>query len=170
MPGYTPWIERKFDFNFPVDVYPEIVERLRSTPNRIETLIRNVHPDLLKMRPNGKWSVQEQVGHLQATETLFTGRLDDFEAGLEVLRAADMSNRRTCEANYNEQPMDKIFTELRQVRRVFINRLEGYDPAMFARTAHHPRLNKPMRLVDSLYFQAEHDDHHLVRIEELLNL
>ena len=28
---------------------------------------------------------------------------------------------------------------------------------------------KPMRLVDHLYFVAEHDDHHLARIWELVN-
>jgi hypothetical protein len=30
-----------------------------------------------------------------------------------------------------------------------------------------PRLQQPMRLVDRLYFVAEHDDHHLARIWEL---
>jgi hypothetical protein len=31
----------------------------------------------------------------------------------------------------------------------------------------HPRLKVNMRLVDMLYFQAEHDDYHLTRISEL---
>ncbi|MDP8240406.1 MAG: hypothetical protein P9X24_15050 [Candidatus Hatepunaea meridiana] len=34
--------------------------------------------------------------------------------------------------------------------------------------ANHPRLNKPMRMVDSLYFEAEHDDHHLNVMKELV--
>jgi hypothetical protein len=33
----------------------------------------------------------------------------------------------------------------------------------------HPRLKQPMRLVDHLYFAAEHDDHHLARIWELFH-
>jgi hypothetical protein len=32
----------------------------------------------------------------------------------------------------------------------------------------HPRLKQPMRLVDHLYFVAEHDDHHLARIWEMI--
>jgi len=32
----------------------------------------------------------------------------------------------------------------------------------------HPRLQQPMRLVDSLYFVAEHDDHHIAKISGLL--
>jgi hypothetical protein len=43
------------------------------------------------------------------------------------------------------------------------------DPALFAHTMLHPRLKQPMRLVDHLYFAAEHDDHHLARIWELIN-
>jgi len=44
------------------------------------------------------------------------------------------------------------------------------EPESFARVAIHPRLNIPMRLVDMLYFQAEHDDYHLARISELVRL
>jgi hypothetical protein len=32
----------------------------------------------------------------------------------------------------------------------------------------HPRLKQPMRLVDHLYFVAEHDDYHLARIWEMI--
>jgi hypothetical protein len=31
----------------------------------------------------------------------------------------------------------------------------------------HPRLGTPMRLVDMMFFVAEHDDHHLATITEL---
>jgi hypothetical protein len=39
---------------------------------------------------------------------------------------------------------------------------------MFARSMLHPRLKKPMRLVDHLHFAAEHDDHHLAKIWDLI--
>src|ERR1700719_2635884 len=42
------------------------------------------------------------------------------------------------------------------------------DASPFVRTISHPRLKTPMRLVDHLYFVAEHDDHHLSRIWELV--
>jgi hypothetical protein len=32
----------------------------------------------------------------------------------------------------------------------------------------HPRLRRPLRLVDWLYFLAEHDDHHLAKAREIL--
>jgi hypothetical protein len=47
------------------------------------------------------------------------------------------------------------------------DRLDELTAADFARVAHHPRLNAPMRLVDHVYFICEHDDHHFARIWEL---
>ena len=35
-------------------------------------------------------------------------------------------------------------------------------------TARHPRLKKEMRVLDLAFFIAEHDDHHLARISELI--
>lgn len=45
-------------------------------------------------------------------------------------------------------------------------RLEGLEPEMFGRTIVHSRLKQPMRLVDHLYFVAEHDDQYLMKIWE----
>ncbi len=33
----------------------------------------------------------------------------------------------------------------------------------------HPRLNQPMRVIDLAQFVAEHDDHHIQTINELIN-
>ena len=44
----------------------------------------------------------------------------------------------------------------------------GFDEQMLTRTSVHPRLNQPMRLIDSLFFVAEHDDHHISAISSLL--
>jgi hypothetical protein len=49
-----------------------------------------------------------------------------------------------------------------------VARLEKLDAAAIARAAHHPRLNRSMRLLDLLLFAAEHDDHHLARIGEIV--
>jgi hypothetical protein len=39
--------------------------------------------------------------------------------------------------------------------------------SMIERAAKHPRLGKPMRLIDLVLFVAEHDEHHLARITQL---
>lgn len=161
------WINRKFSFDFPEDYFPEIMERLRGTPARVEDLIKDTTEETLKRRSENFWSIQEHIGHLISVEALVTGRLDDYEAGKKELRAADMKNRKTEDANYNSGLLESILTELRRVRENTMCRLDQYSPEMFARSAFHSRLKVPMRLVDCLYFFAEHDDFHLARIFEL---
>lgn len=114
-----------------------------------------------------KWSIQENAGHLLDLEPLWSARLDDFLAGRETRTAADLTNRTTHEARHNERPLAEILGAFREARLGLVARLTGLDPALFARTALHRRLRSPMRLVDHLFFVAEHDDHHLTRIAEL---
>ena len=164
----TPWFERKFDFTFHVDLFPEIIERLRGTPARIEERIKGISPAVLTRRADEKWSIQENIGHLLDLDELFSARFGDFERNAETLRPADLLNRKTHEAHHNAQPLEKILSEFRRGRHALVARLDSAAPDYFRRTALHPRLNTPMRATDLLYFVAEHDDHHLARISDLL--
>jgi uncharacterized damage-inducible protein DinB len=91
------WFERKFRFDFPVELYPNLRVRLPGTPARLEELTRGLAPAQLALA----------------------------------------------------------------------DRLDVLPAETFARSALHPRLQVPMRLVDHLFFVAEHDDHHRARIWEL---
>lgn len=155
------WFERKFTFDFPVELYPNIAMRLRGTPARAEEVARGLTREQLTRKPEGKWSIQEQIGHLLDLEPLFLTRLEDYLRGAEVLSAADLTNRKTQEAEHNERPVETILRELRVAREKMMEAVDALAPADFARIARHPRLNQPMRLVDLLFFVAEHDDHHL---------
>jgi len=72
------WFERKFEFSFSADLYPNLCVRLRGTPARLEEMLRGVPHDLLIARKEEKWSAQEQVGHLLDLESLWSSRVDDF--------------------------------------------------------------------------------------------
>ena len=161
------WTERKFAFDFPDGIYPEMIERLRGVPPRMEEHVRGLAPDVLTTQHDGRWSIQENAGHLLDLESLGRQRIEEYVAGAEVLHAADMSNRKTYEANYNLAKISEIVEPFRQERMKTIRRLDELDSELFARSAIHPRLNVPMRLVDLLFFIAEHDDYHLTRIAEL---
>jgi hypothetical protein len=163
----TEWIKRQFTFGLPLGMYPNVVERVRGTPARLEDLARSLPPEILTRRDGDKWSIQEQAGHLLDVGPLEMGRLDDFEAESETLRAADMTNQKTHEANHNANTIENILTAFRQERMEFVQRLDGYDEAFVERTALHPRLNENIRVIDLAFFIAEHDDHHLARISEL---
>jgi uncharacterized damage-inducible protein DinB len=165
------WFERKFDFTFPVEQHPNLCARLRGTPARLEEIVRRAERDVLvrKPRETDKWSAQEQAGHLSDLEPLWAARVDDYLTEEPQLTVADLTNRKTSEAQHNQRPIEEILAEFRSARSRLVNRVEQINPAIFARTAVHPRLKTPMRLVDHLYFVAEHDDHHLAQIWALIN-
>ncbi|HXE36650.1 MAG TPA: DinB family protein [Verrucomicrobiae bacterium] len=162
------WFERKFAFSYPVEVWPNVCARLRGTPARLEEALRGRSRELLIRKADGKWSAQENAGHLLELEVLWLARVGDYVAGSEQLTVADLRNRKTDEADYNARGLDEILAEFRVARGRLLRRVEELDVALFARAILHPRLKAPMRLVDHLYFVAEHDDHHLARIWELV--
>jgi hypothetical protein len=164
------WTDRHFDFTFPVGLYPEMIERLRGTPVRLEERLRSLPTNVLTRRDGDRWSIQENAGHLLDLESLVAQRLQEYIAGATMLHAADMTNRKTYEAGHNDGPIASILNAFRAERTRLVDQLDDLAPELFARRALHPRLNAPMRVVDMLYFQAEHDDYHLTRISELVRL
>ena len=70
MSQHLKWTDRKFEFKFPVEVYPEMIERLRGTPARLEDRVGSIAPETLKRRDGERWSIQENAGHLLDLESL----------------------------------------------------------------------------------------------------
>ncbi len=161
------WFDRKFAFGALANLYPQIMMRLRGTPARLDELTRHLSQPVLTAKPDDKWSIQENVGHLFDLEELWDVRLNDFLEAKDTLTPADLENRKTHGARHNETPPGVLLKGFRAARARLLQRLDALSPDDFARTARHPRLGTPMRLVDMLEFIAEHDDHHLARIWEL---
>jgi len=165
------WFERRFDFTFPAELLPNLLTRLRGTPARLDEMLRNRLQNTITDKPDGKWSAQEHAGHLLDLEPLWLARVNDFVAGSQGLTPTDLQNRRTDEAHHNAVPIEDILFNFRRHRIQLLNRiaqLQGSSDEAFTRTIPHPRLKTPMRLVDHLYFVAEHDDHHLAHIWQLI--
>jgi hypothetical protein len=163
----TKWFEREFDFSLPVGVFPSVVERLRGTPARLEEQVRSLPAETLTARRGEAWSIQEHVGHLIDLDELHEGRLEDYAHGLDTLRAADLTNRKTFEANHNDAALKDLLARFRDARLRFVRRLESLSEEEVAASALHPRLGKQMRVIDMTLFVAEHDDHHLATMTEL---
>ncbi|MBS1919504.1 MAG: DinB family protein [Bacteroidetes bacterium] len=166
----TPWFERKFEFNFPVSMFPVITERLRGTTPRLEFMLQNIPDEKMNHKTGNHWSIKEHIGHLSDLEELWYGRIEDFLTGKEFLRDADLSNSKTNDAGHNSNSMQKLLKEFSRSRNKLIQKAEQMDAATASRTALHPRLLQPMRLIDSLFFVAEHDDHHITVIRGILNM
>ena len=164
----TPWFERRFRFDLPVDNYHDVIVRLWGTPGRLRALLAGLGAGRATQRQGGTWSIQENVGHLIDVEPLWVARTDELRRGVEVLRAADLQNRRTHEARHNDGALEQVLAGFAAVRSAWVEQLRACAASDFARSARHPRLDQPMRLIDHCVFVAEHDDHHLGRILQLL--
>lgn len=161
------WLERTFSFDYPVEKFPDLLERWRGTPARLEDRLRGVPEDVLT-RGDGGWTIKQNVGHLIDLDGLPVRRLVQILAGEPTLIAADLSNRGTNDADHNARPVADLLAEFRRNRLAGVARFEAVAEADRSRSAIHPRLRQPMRIVDLLYFDSEHDDYHLARIGELL--
>jgi uncharacterized damage-inducible protein DinB len=164
------WFERRFSFELPLWMYANVLERLRGTPARLEDRVRGLSREVLVRRVGASWSIQEHAGHLLDLEELEMRRLEDYASGRETLTPADPQNRKTYKAEHNSQEMGDILRAFRRERMEFVERLEALDEEFIKRSAIHPRLRIPMRVIDLAFFKAEHDDHHLARITELIRL
>jgi uncharacterized damage-inducible protein DinB len=165
-----PWIERTFRFDYPVGKFPDLLERVRGTPARLEQRLRGVAESVLTGNDGKGWTIKQNVGHLLDLEPVHARRLEQILAGEETLLAADITNRRTHEAGFNAWPIQKLLGEFRSARQALVTSFAAAPDADWGRTGMHQRLKQSMRIVDLLCFTADHDDYHLARISELLRV
>jgi len=84
------------------------------------------------------------------------------------MRPADLDNRATHEAAHSRRTATELVTRFGALRSAWVGRLLALDTEAFAARSRHPRLDRPMRLVDLCGFVAAHDDCHLARIRALV--
>ena len=165
----TPWIERSFHFDLPVGLFPIIFSRLEGTLFRLSHLLSTADDESCSSAKTG-WSVKQHVGHLYDLEELWWQRLNDFQSGKAILTAADMTNKKTHEALHNENTLERLMLQFTIERQRMLEAIYYFDEPTLSITSVHPRLNKPMRIIDALYFIAEHDDHHITAISNGLRI
>ena len=55
------WFSRRFNFDVEPWAFPNLIERLRGTPARLEERLRGLDAATLTARIDGKWSIQENA-------------------------------------------------------------------------------------------------------------
>ena len=166
----SKWTERHFTFDFPEGWLCNIVERLLGAPPRIKHMVSGISDVQAAGSPRNEWSIKQHIGHLTDLEELHSKRIGELSKGLTTLSAADMSNKKTWEAPHNDRSLQSLIRDFEIARNHFVKSLLLLDEKKHIHTALHPRLQTPMRAVDVAYFTAEHDDHHLATIRELVKL
>ena len=158
------WFDRKFTFGMPVNMLPFFLERLDGTLARIEKKVAGYPDAVMSNKFNGKWSVKENIAHLAEVDEIALKRIDEMVNGISPMSPAVIQPSR----NYNAQPIHDVVAFFRKSRELNLNRYRALSDEDLSKASLHPRLHVEMNPVDLAWFDAEHDDHHLVRISEIL--
>ena len=104
-----------------------------------------------------------RVGTLQEVDGIANRRMDEM-----ISRVAMMSPAVFEPQDYNPWPIEKVLDYFRKMRDKNINKYKSLSDGDLAKSSLHPRLKVQMTPVDLAWFDAEHDDHHLVKINEII--
>lgn len=130
-------------------------------PERARIICESATDQVLSFKAGGRWSAKEHIGHLDDLSAVDEKRLSDYLSNASSLSPADATNPITEAANHNAKSWIDIVARATQNRSHFTRQLAQLSPEDLLRTALHLRLQQQMRLLDWLWFIAEHDDHHL---------
>jgi hypothetical protein len=159
-----PWFERDLAFDKPVEMLPFYIERLSGTALRLEAKIKNIADEILSTRLNNKWSVKENIGHLAEVDEVACKRIGEMVSGASTMSPAVFEPKQ----DYNAQSVSEVIEYFRRSRIKNLSLYQSLSPDDLSKSSLHPRLKVQMTPVDLAWFDAEHDDHHLVKINEIL--
>jgi uncharacterized damage-inducible protein DinB len=161
----TQWFNREFAFGAPIGMLPFHLERLRGTLPRLRFKLNNVPEKILSDQLDGKWSIKQNIGHLSEVEEISIKRINEMINGISPLSPAVFEPT----MDYNAMQLESILEMFGKVRLENIRRYDNLSDEDLTKSSLHPRLKVQMNPVDLALFHAEHDDHHLVRITEILH-
>lgn len=154
------WLDKSFDFGKQSYSPLEFLLLLEEAPKKLESYCKGFSEGDLSRRFNDAWSVKENIGHLADLESLWLGRSEDFFNSKEILRPADMSNKKSKEAEHNSKPIKAVLNEFKTGRASFVSFCYANITKLENKVAYHERLHSNMSFNDMLYFIEEHDRHH----------
>jgi hypothetical protein len=157
------WFDRKFRFGLPKEMLPYFLERLEGTPARINNKITAVNDFILSEKYGGKWSIKQHIGHLAEIDLVANRRIDEIVSGMAELSPAVFEPQ-----DYSLWSLDDVLDYFQNIRSGNISKYAGLGEEDLSKASIHPRLKTLMTVVDLAWFDAEHDDHHLVAITEIL--
>lgn len=157
------WFDRKFVFGLPSEMLPFYIERLSGTLVRIQQKVNGVDEWILSEKLNDAWSVKHTIGHLAEVDEIANQRINQIIAGVPAIAPAVFEPK-----DYSTWPIEKVLKFFDTSRKKNLTKYKGLSEADLLKSSMHPRLKIPMTPVDLAWFDAEHDDHHLVKINEII--
>jgi hypothetical protein len=163
-PQPLKWLDRQFASGLPVGMLPFFLERLEGTIARLEHKTAEISEENLSEKVNGKWSVKQNIGHLAEMDEISIKRVDEIITGVTPMSSAIAELKH----DYNVLPIYEVLKFFKERRTLKLKKFKSLNENDLQRSSLHPRLKVIMNPVDLASFTADHDDHHLVTINNLL--
>jgi uncharacterized damage-inducible protein DinB len=158
------WFDRQFTFGLASEMLPFYLERLAGTFSRLQEKVKGYSEELLSVRLDDKWSVKQNIGHLAEVDEIANRRIDEIKGGSPYMSPAVFE----LKVDHNAKTIDEVLEYFKDCRNRNLAKYNSLTENDLAKSSVHPRLKVPMSLVDLAWFDAEHDDHHSVRINEII--
>ncbi len=174
-----PWAEKTVKRSYVLADVTSLITRVNGAPARVEDALKSIEERYVRVRtpmkgasdeprPALRWSPLDHAGHLLDVDELHSQRVKDFLNDVESLSVPDAGNKKTEDEHYNRQPMEPILQRFRVGRSTLANVLYGLPESAFEKESVYPKTGEKIRLLDYVEIIAEHDDHHLATIRELI--
>lgn len=149
-----------------------IIWNLKSLPNELEDLLKNLDEETLRWRPvPNKWSIKEIMCHLRDTEReAFLGRYKKMlTEDNPVLQNVDQE-RMAYEGDYINQDAMAALEEFKRLREETIQTLQSAPLEAWSRVGIH-EVNGPLTVEQLVLRQVKgHDLNHLVQMKDIVRL
>ncbi|WP_020533251.1 DinB family protein [Flexithrix dorotheae] len=159
------WFERQFEFPGNQNIFPSLLERLEGTSIRLRVKTLKISDSIQVIRPEGKWSIMENIRHLLEMELVWQKFISSILKGKRII---NLSNTKSpASPQLNNENVDHLLIQFADQRRITLETISKLKNDKIFKNAFYTPLQRPLSILDLAYYMAEHDDHHLARITNI---
>lgn len=145
----------------------EIIERVRTLPDRVAAEIEGLSEDDLRRRPaEGAWSIKEVCGHLRDDSEVWRRRLNLMITETDPVLPAYDQEALVRERAYQDADIAAVLVDFKRLRLEIAGLLSGLGPEDWKRTGRHPDWGS-VRIRQGMAMMIRHTEGHLDQVRDL---
>jgi len=145
----------------------EIIERVRTLPDRVAVEIEGLSEEELRRRPaEGAWSLKEVCGHLWDDSEVWRRRLGMMIAETDPVLPAYDQEALVRERAYQDADTAAVLGDVKRLRLEMVDLLSGLGPEGWERTGQHPDWGR-LTVRGGMEMMVQHTEEHLDEVREL---